>query len=138
MNLNFVVFRNNRFRNVNDSFVIKTSTIRLFIDFVFTFNVSSFIDFDEIINRNIKITTNISIEKIIYNQSIESNISIAKISIIVDIFLSQNQLQQMIDKTLNNYVQRHSFQSKSTKSFDFSESSKQQNQNDENIVDNIK
>ena len=136
--LNFAVFRNNRFRNVNDSFVIKTSTIRLFIDFVFTFNVSSFIDFDEIINRNIKITTNISIEKIIYNQSIESNISIAKISIIVDMFLSQNQLQQMIDKTLNNYVQRHSFQSKSTKSFDFSESSKQQNQNDENIVDNIK
>ena len=53
-------------------------------------------------------------------------------------FLFQNQLQQMIDKTLNNYVQRHFFQSKSIESFDFSKSSKQQNQNDENIVDNTK
>ena len=41
----------------------------------------------------------------------------------------------MIDKTLNNYVQRHFFQSKSVESFDFSKSSKQQSQNDENIVD---
>ena len=139
LNLNSIVFRNNRFRDVNDSFVIRTSTIRLFIDFVFTFNVLSFIDFDEIINRSIKITTDISIEKIIYSQSIESNISIAEVSTIVDMFFSQNQLsEQMIDKALNSYVQRHFFQSKSTKSFDFSESSKQQNQNDENTVDNIK
>ena len=59
-------------------------------------------------------------------QSIESNILAAEISIIVDMFLSQNQLQQMIDKALNNYVQRHSFQSESTESFDSSESSKQE------------
>ena len=100
---------------------------------MFIFNVSSFTDFDEMINRNIKITTNISIEKVIYNQSIESNTSIT-----IDMFFFQKQLQQMIDKTLNNYVQRHFFQSKFAKLFDFSKSSKQQNQNDENIVDNIK
>ena len=63
LNLDFVAFRNNRFRDVNDSSVTKTSTIRLSIDFVFTLNVSSLIDFDEVISRNIKITTNISIEK---------------------------------------------------------------------------
>ena len=138
MNLNFAVFRNNRFRDVNDSFVTKTSTIRLSIDFVSTFSVSSLIDFDEIISRNIKTTTNISIEEIIYNQSIESSISIAEVSIIVDMSFSQNQLQQMIDRTLNNYVQRHSFQSEFTESSDSSESSKQQDQNDENTVDNTK
>ena len=44
----------------------------------------------------------------------------------------------MIDKTLNNYIQRHFFQSKFAKSFDFSKSSKQQNQNDKNIVNNTK
>ena len=136
--LNFAVFRNNRFRNVNDSFVIKTSTIRLSIDFVSTFSVSSLIDFDEVINRSIRTTTNISIEEIIYNQSIESSISTAEISIIVDMSFSQNQLQQIIDRALNNYVQHHSSQSKSTESSDFSESSKQQDQNDENTVDNIK
>ena len=136
LNLNFVVFRNNRFRNVNDSFVTKTSTVRLSIDFVFIFSVSSLIDSDEVINRNTKTTTNISTEEVIYNQSIESSISVAEVSIIVDMSLFQNQLQQMIDRALNSYVQRHSFQSKSTKSSDFSESSKQQDQDDENIVDN--
>ena len=138
LNLNFAVFRNNRFRDVNDSFVTKTSTIRLSIDFVSTFSVSSLIDSDEVINRNIRATTDISIEKVIYSQSIESSISIAKVSIIVDMFLSQNQLQQMIDRALNNYVQRHSFQSEFTESFDSSELSEQQNQDDENTVDNIK
>ena len=44
----------------------------------------------------------------------------------------------MIDRTLNNYVQRHFSQSEFAKSFDFSESSKQQSQNNENIVDNTK
>ena len=84
-------------------------------------------------NRNIKITTDISAEKVIYNQSIKSNTSIT-----VDMSFSQEQLQQMIDRALNNYVQRHFSQSEFAKSFDFSKSSKQQNQNDENIVDNIK
>ena len=138
LNLDFAVFRDNRFRDVNDSFVTKTSTIRLSIDFVSTFSVSSLIDSDEVINRNIRATTDISIEKVIYSQSIESSISIAKVSIIVDMFLSQNQLQQMIDRALNNYVQRHSFQSEFTESFDSSELSEQQNQDDENTVDNIK
>ena len=90
------------------------------------------------ISRNTKTITDISIEKVIYNQSIEIRILIAKISITIVMFFSQNQLQQIIDKTLNNYVQRHFFQSEFAKSFDFSKSSKQQNQNDENIVDNIK
>ena len=85
------------------------------------------------ISRNIKITTDISVEKIIYNQSIESNTSIT-----IDMFFFKKQLQQMIDKTLNNYVQRHFSQSEFAKSSDFSKSSKQQNQNDENIADNTK
>ena len=84
-------------------------------------------------NRNIRITTDISTEKVIYNQSIESNTSIT-----IDMSLFQKQLQQMIDRALNNYVQRHFFQSRFAESFDSSKSSKQQNQNDENIVDNIK
>ena len=61
-----------------------------------------------------------------------------EISIIVDMSLFQNQLQQRIDKTLNNYVQRHFSQSRFAKLSDFSKSLEQQNQNDENIVDNIK
>ena len=97
INLNFAAFRVNRFRNVDDSFVIRISTVRLFT--VSIFNVSSFTDSDEMINRNIKTTTNISVEKIIYNQSIESNTSIT-----IDMSLFQKQLQQMIDKALNSYV----------------------------------
>ena len=90
------------------------------------------------INRSTKIITNISIEEIIYNQSIELRISVAKISITIVMFFFQNQLQQMIDRALNNYVQRHFFQSESVESSDFSELSEQQNQDDENIVDNTK
>ena len=138
LNLDSAVFRNNRFRDVNDSSVTRTSTVRLSIDFVSTLSVSSLIDFDEVISRNTKTTTDISIEEVIYSQSIESSISAAEVSAIVDMSLSQNQLQQMIDRALNNYVQRHSFQSESTKSSDSFESSEQQDQDDENIVDNIK
>ena len=46
INLDFAVFRINRFRNVNDSFVVEISIIRLFVDFdsVFIFNVLSLTD----------------------------------------------------------------------------------------------
>ena len=71
-------------------------------------------------SRNIRVTTDISVEKTIYNQSFKFEISITKISTIVNMTITQKQLQQMIDATMNNYVQRHSFQSKSIESRDSS------------------
>ena len=84
-------------------------------------------------SRSIRTTTDISIEKVIYNQSIESNTSTT-----VDMSFFQEQLQQMIDKALDSYVQRHFSQSGFAESSDSPKSPKQQNQNDENIADNTK